>query len=312
MNVDEKLELLRAVVASGFKITDACMRLDVPKSTYYRWRGKFRRLDKIGLQDVQSKSFNQWNKLLPHEKNLIYEVALKNPQWSSREISFFITDTQKFSVSETTVYRYLKAKGLIRPQLVKSFPAEAEYKVKTKRVNQQWQTDATYLLIKGWGWYYLISTLDDFSRKILAWRLLPSMRAHDFSLVIEQACENVNKLLGKPIQMPKLVFDCGPALISEELGNYLEEKGIGHILGSPYHPPNPTVRSSAFTSQLSMKLNWSPGIAMISSELILAGSSTITNHAATMNLWAMSHQMMCFLAGVSKSSNTGRRLNSKP
>ena len=38
-------------------------------------------------------------------------------------------------------------------------------------MNEQWQSDASYFFVMGWGWYYLISVLDDFSRMILAWEL---------------------------------------------------------------------------------------------------------------------------------------------
>lgn len=127
----------------------------------------------------------------------------------------------------------MKAHGLIREQSIDSFPAGKEYSYKPKRENEQWQTDATHILIKGWGWYYLISVLDDYSRKIVAWELRKSMTAEDFAQVVEKACEKANLHEG---QMPKLVSDRGPALISNDFGDYLEAKGIGHILASPYHP----------------------------------------------------------------------------
>ena len=79
-----------------------------------------------------------------------------------------MTDKPRSFISESTVFRVLKAEGLIRSRNLRCFPAGPEYKYKPKRINEQWQTDATYFLVKGWGWYYLISVLDDFSRKILA------------------------------------------------------------------------------------------------------------------------------------------------
>lgn len=40
--------------------------------------------------------------------------------------------------------------------------------IETKRVHEFWQIDETYFKITGWGWYYLSTALDDYSRFILA------------------------------------------------------------------------------------------------------------------------------------------------
>lgn len=233
MNADEKLSLLIAVEASGFKVSEALEKMDIPKSTYYRWRAKYRKHGLDGLKNKNSTPQRQWNRLSDDEKEVILKLAKENPELSSREISFKITDEESFTVSETTVYKILKSAGLIREFPIHSFPAAKEYHTKPKSVNEQWQTDATYLHVAGWGWFYLITVLDDFSRKILAWKLQTSMMAIDFEEVIELACIK-HKIGGT--HMPNLVSDRGPALISSDLNEYLDEKGIHHILASPYHP----------------------------------------------------------------------------
>jgi RNA-directed DNA polymerase len=163
-------------------------------------------------------------------------MALLYPERSPREVSCQLTDYGCFSISESSVYRILKAEGLIREVELKTFPAGPEYQVKTSRPNEQWQTDATYLLVKNWGWYYLISVLDDFSRRILAWRLQAAMTAADFSEVVEAACEATGVEEAPLERRPRLVTDNGSALISKDFGQYLEAKGLGHIFASPYHP----------------------------------------------------------------------------
>lgn len=233
MNIDEKLTLLLAVEDSGFNVSESLKRLEVPRSTYYRWRAKYKKQGRIGLKDKKSAPKQQWNAITPAEDDRILKIADNFPEMSCREISFYITDNEDFSVSESTVYRVLKREGLIRESNVQSFPAQKEYHTKPTEVNEQWQTDATYLHVQGWGWFYLISVLDDYSRKIIAWKLQNSMTGEDFAEVIEDACR-IAKV--KKENMPNLVSDRGPALISGELANYLDEKGIYHILASPYHP----------------------------------------------------------------------------
>jgi transposase InsO family protein len=84
-----------------------------------------------------------------------------------------------------------------------------------------WQTDAKYLLVKNWGWYYLISILDDYSRRILAWKLRNVLDADAFSEVVELACEATG-MDQVPIEnRAKLLSDNGAALISKPFGDYL-------------------------------------------------------------------------------------------
>ena len=236
MSPEQKLELLRHVEGVDMPLKEALSRLDVPISTYYRWRRKYRNEGIEGLRDLSSHKGRSWNSTLSDEYEKVLEIAMLYPEWAPREISCHIADNCGFTVSESTVYRKLKKLGWIKPREVKTFPAGPEYKVKTTRPNQMWQTDASYLLVKNWGWYYLISVLDDYSRKILAWRLQTSMNADAFSEVVEEAYEKTGMANLPKHSRARLLRDNGSALISKSFGDYLEAKGIGHIIASPYHP----------------------------------------------------------------------------
>jgi len=236
MSAEKKLEVLRIVEGSGVRVTEALAKLEISVSTYYRWRRRFRMAGREALHDRKSCRGRNWNQLLPEERARILRIALLYPERSSREISCHIADACDFTVSESTVYRLLKEAGWIKPKDTRHFPASSEYHVQTKRPNQMWQTDATYLLVKNWGWYYLISILDDYSRKILAWRLQNAMDANAFSEVVELACEATGMHEVPAEDRAKLLSDNGAALISKPFGDYLEAKGIGHIFASPFHP----------------------------------------------------------------------------
>ena len=104
---------------------------------------------------------------------------------------------------------------------------------KTTRVNQMWQTDFTYFKIYGWGWYYLSTVLDDYSRFIVSWELCSGMKAADVKSSIDMALAAAEIPEDNP---PKLLSDNGSCYISNELADYLQEKNIKHVRGRPLHP----------------------------------------------------------------------------
>ena len=112
--------------------------------------------------------------------------------------------------------------------------AANEFKDKTQFVHQMWQTDFTYFKIVGWGWYYLSTVLDDYSRYIIHWELCDSMNAEDVKRTVNTAIEKA-KLKSKA--KPKLLSDNGPCYISSELKTYLkEDMKMKQVHGRPMHP----------------------------------------------------------------------------
>ena len=114
--------------------------------------------------------------------------------------------------------------------------ASDSFKNPTRRVHELWQTDFTYFRIIGWGWYYLSTILDDYSRYIIAWKLSPTMAATDVEETLDQALA-VTGVQSVPVRhRPRLLSDNGPAYVSSQLRDYLSERGMTHTRGAPYHP----------------------------------------------------------------------------
>jgi transposase InsO family protein len=114
--------------------------------------------------------------------------------------------------------------------------AQEKFPQPTKAVNELWQMDFTFFKVVHWGWYYLPTILDDYSRFILAWRLCRGMSANDVKLTLDDAILFTGIRYVKIVSRPRLLSDNDPCYISKALSDYLEEEGIGHTHGKPYHP----------------------------------------------------------------------------
>ena len=119
------------------------------------------------------------NRLPSREVDHVLSAAREMPELSPRQLASWVTDNMGFSVSESTVYRILCREGLVkRPEM--RLAAGKEYHRKTTGPHQMWATDASYFRVVGWGYYYLVTVMDDYSRFILAHRL---QRGHDLRLL---------------------------------------------------------------------------------------------------------------------------------
>ena len=166
----------------------------------------------------------------------VKDLALKESDLSPRELAVQFTDTEKYFVSEASVYRILKSYDLITSPAYVVLSAADEFKDKTTRPNQLWQTDFTYLKVIGWGWFYLSTILDDYSRYIIAWKLCTTMKAADVTDTLELALEASGCNNATVIQKPRLLSDNGSSYVAADLADYLDDKGMDHVRGAPHHP----------------------------------------------------------------------------
>jgi putative transposase len=232
----EKLEIIQLVEQSHLPAKRTLAMLGVTRSTFYRWYDRWREGGPEALRDRPSKPSRVWNRIPEAIQNQIVELALDAPELSPRELAVRFTDESKYFVSESSVYRLLKAHDLIISPAYIVIKAADEFKDKTFAPNELWQTDFTYFKIVGWGWYYLSTILDDFSRFIVAWKLCATMRADDVTATLDLALASAGLDHASVAHRPRLLSDNGASYISGDLAKWLEEKRMSHVRGAPYHP----------------------------------------------------------------------------
>ena len=232
----EKAEIISLVEGSQLPAKAALRKLGIPRATFYRWYDRFLTGGPEALADHRSRPDRVWNRIPDEVRDQIVKLALEAPELSPRELAVRFTDERKYFVSEASVYRLLKAHDLITSPAYVVIKAADEFKDKTTAPNQLWQTDFTYLKVTGWGWYYLSTVLDDFSRYIVAWKLCSTMRADDVTATLDLALKASGLDHATVVHRPRLLSDNGSSYISEDLAAWLDDKRMGHVRGAPYHP----------------------------------------------------------------------------
>ena len=206
----EKREVIRLVDGSDLSVRQTLRELQVPRATFYTWYRRYADGGIDGLTPRPSAARRYWNRIPPRVRQRVVDLALATPERTPRELAWQFTDREQHFLSESSVYRILKAFDLIASPAFVVLSAGKMFQHPTHRPNELWQTDFTYLHVVGWGWYYLATVLDDYSRYILAWTLRSSMHATDVmeTLDLARAATGVDHV---PVaHRPRLLSDNGP------------------------------------------------------------------------------------------------------
>ena len=195
----EKLEIIRIVEKSHLPVRQTLQKLGIPRATFYRWYDLYRLGGINALEDHRPLPGHVWNRVPDNVRREIVDLALEEPTLSPRELAVRFTDTKRYFVSESSVYRLLKAHDLITSPAFIVMKAADEFKDKTTAPNQLWQTDFT---------------------------------TDTLNLALEvSGCDDVRVL-----HKPRLLSDNGSSYISAELADWLGDKGMDHTRGAPMHP----------------------------------------------------------------------------
>ena len=212
-SAEEKIRIILDGLRGEDSIAELCRREGIAQSLYYVW----------------SKEFLEAGK-----RRMAGHTARAATTDEVKDLRF--TDERSYFVSEATVYRLLKAHDLITSPAFIVIKAASEFTDKTTRPNEMWQTDFTYLKIIGWGWMYLSTILDDFSRYIIAWKLFTMMKASDVTDTLQLALAASGCDQAHVRHKPRLLSDNGSSYISGDLATWLDDRKMTHVRGAPYHP----------------------------------------------------------------------------
>src|SRR5512136_558350 len=225
MSLAEKAGILDRVEGQKGRKRQTLLELGISRSSYYRWRRP---------KEPKPRA-RPWNRITPNEEHRILAVAREFPDLSSRQISVWITDNEGFAVSESTVYRILRREGLVKRAEFEPTAAK-EYHTRTRRPHQMWSTDCSYFKVPGWGYYYLVTVMDDYSRFILSWKMQTDMSANSLIQVVQQAVDTTGMTDVPVVDRTRLLSDNGSGYVSRAFNDYLRLVGIDHIRAAPFHP----------------------------------------------------------------------------
>ena len=135
-SASEKFEIIRLVEQSFLPVRRTLEQIGVSKSTFYAWYDRYLDGGFDALGDRSPRPKRSWNRIPDETREKIVEFALDEPDLSPREIAFGFTDKEKSFVSEASVYRILKARGLITSPAFIVMKAADKFANPTTAINQ--------------------------------------------------------------------------------------------------------------------------------------------------------------------------------
>jgi putative transposase len=208
---------------TGWTIRRILRRLGLPKSRYYDWKG---REGADALDDLLPGSRSSPYAILSEEKEAVIRYALAHPKEGHRRLAWMMVDEDVAYVSPTSVYRILNEADLLYRW--KRSTKEGERPPEPTAPNERWHADLMYLRIED-TWYFLVTVLDAYSRYVVHWDLLTSMRAAAVRMVIHDAVKKTGA-------SPEIVTDNGSQFTARDFKELVRDFELEHIRIRTYHP----------------------------------------------------------------------------
>lgn len=219
---------------SGWTVTRILRQLGLAPSVYYHWRQRTEQ-----LEDKSPPGY-LLDKALEEEITAVVQFALEHPREGYRRLTWMMVDQDVAYLSPSSVYRILSERDLLcRYKPPAGSPATRPEPPQLP--HQRWHTDLMYLWLRG-RWYFLVSVLDAYSRYIVHWELLWSMRAEEVTEVVQRALEK------HPGEHPEIVHDRGSQYTGKEFRRLTRRFDLQDIPTRLAHPQSNGVQERWFRS----------------------------------------------------------------
>jgi transposase InsO family protein len=196
--------------------------LELGVSKFYDWRERFGKVNEHNSQVPRDTWLEDW------ERQAIVAYHEQHPLEGYRRLAYMMLDADVVAVSASSVYRVLRAAGLLDRHNTKPSLKGTGF-VQPLKAHQHWHVDIAFVNIAN-TFYFLCSILDGYSRAIVHWEIRPKMEEQDVEVIVQRAREKY------PGVNPRIISDNGPQFIAKDFKQFIRLCGMTHVRTSPYYP----------------------------------------------------------------------------
>lgn len=239
----EILEIVTTSVIQGVTLKRVCSLLQINVHRVRRWQRR------VSLVDRKPGPVNAPHALLQAEKDAILKLALdeKYVDDSHRVLTAKGADLGLFYVSASAAYQVMRQSCLTVDRIGscrKNGKRTAPDRPDIDGPNQRWCWDITYCHTKVKGVFlYLYTLLDEYSRKVVAWRVSWRMNHMEAMELLQEGLEN-EALDDVDVRLPDLINDRGTQMKAKAFMRMCKDLGITQKFARPRTPnDNPFIES---------------------------------------------------------------------
>ena len=238
------LSVIDEAVTKGALLYRACELVQIDVRRVQRWQARDGRLDDITPGPIRAP-----HALLDTERFAIQTMALDENYVndSHRILTAKAADSGLFFVSASTVYRVMRQENLTTDRCNRSHKNGRSTKPDRPVLTgpkQRWCWDISYCRTKVKGIFlYLFVMLDEYSRKVVAWRISWNITYKEALELLQEGLENEN-LTDIDVRLPDLINDRGAQMKAKAFMKMCATLGINQKFARPRTPnDNPFIES---------------------------------------------------------------------